>query len=90
MEDQKILTIESPPEHKSTIKDMAYQGWDASPVHGRMFRLERGFPYLRNGKPVVTVPQFKGLTVYSHTIANAPAPFQQTATNTAVAWPKIP
>lgn len=68
-------------------KQFAYQGWKANPIISRVYRLERGFPFLRAGRPVVAIPQFKGVTLVSHTTTNVPKTFQSPATNTAIKWP---
>jgi len=47
----------------------------ASPVNaGSLFRVERGAPLLRAGKPVFATPQFKALTIYSLTSKTAQLP----------------
>jgi hypothetical protein len=53
------------------------------------YRLGRGFPFLRRGVAVSAIPQFKGITLYSHT-ANTPAPFQNSQVGKNITWPIPP
>jgi len=69
------------------VKVMAYGNLDVDvPVHA-IYRLERGFPYIRAGNSVVAIPQFKAANIFSHVAQNAPAPFATTITDTLVRSP---
>ena len=66
---------------ESPAKSLAYgagpQGAvsNTTPVNaGSLFRVERGAPFLRAGKPVFATPQFKALTIYSPTAKTAQLP----------------
>ena len=72
-------------------KDLAYAGRSGSFASSdpQVFRLRRGnLPTLRNGKAVSAVPQFRGITLYSQTAGNAPAPFATANSNTVINWPQ--
>jgi len=75
---------------KSPIKDMAYQTGLSQTVPYRTYRLDRSTPVYRRGVPVVVIPRFKGLTLYTPTMVNASTKaFQTNVTGVAVAWPSI-
>ncbi len=47
------------------IKDLAYGGNDTNTaMSGQLYRLERGYPYVRRGILVPAVPRTKGETIY--------------------------
>lgn len=72
----------------SVAKRMAYGGNpDATALDaGRLYRLERGFPYYRGGSVVFATPQFKALTLYSPTSKTAQVPSANTQSS-SIAYP---
>ena len=74
------------------LTSIAYGSSGKTFDHPHLYRVERGFPYLRNGKLVQAIPQFKSLTLYSITVANAPTnQFNTTTTPAAINYPtRIP
>jgi hypothetical protein len=59
----------------------------SSPIEGgQVFRVERGQPYYRAGKPVYAVPQFRSLNLFSPTAQNALLP-TITITPSRIAYP---
>lgn len=73
-----------------TAKEMAYGGSKQDPLAKNNFRLARGYPYVRAGQPVVAMPQFNGLYLYTPTARNIPTGFRQTMTETRVRRPIAP
>jgi hypothetical protein len=72
------------------VKGLAY---GSAPVRkptpiesGQFYRLERGQPYYRLGKPVYAVPQFRAVNLFSPTIQNALLP-TISVTPTRIAYP---
>jgi hypothetical protein len=63
-----------------SAKSMAYSSSAETNLRPDMYRLSRGFPYMRGGKNVVPIPQFKGLPIYSHAPGVVPPSFNQTMT----------
>ena len=77
-------------ERKTAVKDMAYKTGLSQTVPYRTYRLDRSTPVYRRGVPVVVIPRFKGLTLYTPTTTNAASnAFQTNVTGVAVAWPSI-
>lgn len=71
------------------IKAMAYT-LNRNPVSaGRVFRMERGFPFQRRGNIVVATPQFRSLTLYSFNSA-ASQVRSTTSTPVAIFYPAQP
>lgn len=85
-------------------RTMAYGSGQAAPnahIVSQLHRLRRGFPFQRAGNSVAPIPQFKALTIYSHTPSNratlnpnntrgVPLPFQNTknpVNDTVYSWP---
>lgn len=64
---------------RGQIKKIAYgliiDHRQPSPVDGgSLFRIERGQPYYRAGKPVYAVPQFRAVNIFSPTSQNSLLP----------------
>lgn len=73
-------------------RDMAYGGSNENANGTTLtqgYRLRRGFPYMRAGRNVSAIPQFKTLAIYSHT-TNAPGTFQTSTTGVKIQWPVPP
>lgn len=73
-----------------SAKDMAYGGSTQDHLKKNTFRLARGYPYVRAGQPVVAMPQFSGLYLYTPTAKNIPTGFRQTMTETRIKRPVAP
>lgn len=72
------------------IKNMMYGGSQpvSTPVvMSNLYRLRRGYPYPRRGVLVQATPQFKTLTLYSPTSANAQLP-GTTVTPVSITYPR--
>lgn len=72
---------------KGIAKSLAYNIGTQQNADYRTFRLERGVPFKRLGQPVVAVPQFKGVSIFSHTTQNALKSFSTTTPTITIAWP---
>jgi hypothetical protein len=69
-----------------SIKDMAYK-MDGDPTSPNVYRLERGKEYMRAGKILPAIPQFKSLQLYMQAAGSVPKNFQVTMTPKRVRWP---
>lgn len=70
------------------VNSMAYGSSTRTADVPHLYRVERGYPYLRHGKLVQAIPQWKSLTLYSVTTANAPtSAFNTTTTPKSISYP---
>lgn len=78
-----------------TAKEMAYGNIEQG-TSSNVHRVERTVPFMRRGVSIPSMPQFKGLWLYTlaagPTTANVHVPlvFRQTMTATRVRWPITP
>lgn len=87
MKPDNVFVLDQDDDRPSTFKKMAYGGSGQVVASERSYRLERGHPFLRGGKMVVALPQFKALTIYSPVSTNAGQLPSSTTTPTAITYP---
>ena len=72
---------------KQLTKQLAYHIETVQDLHYSVYRVSRGFPFQRAGQPVVAIPQFKGLRIFSQAPNNALSSFGTASPTVRIAWP---